>query len=269
MARENGMTTLTASIDASGPGLVLYRTMLASLPNSYRLVEGRADVVLVSASDPATAKRAVAGGARAVVLDQPGRLSLEEVIALEAQADQHDCIVVPASRYSPRLAAAPDLLDGADVDLVESTITSCDAPRSSLVEQLALVRQVLASVATIRVLHSSVSHYVVEATIAAHPQSLVVLNGLASPNGLEEVSLRAIGVDRHLAVRIDAGPFARPADINLFNGAGRRSPWPLHQHSHRLTLALLHTLLTTGEGYVSYPVLHLRLDVALAAALTD
>jgi hypothetical protein len=262
------MTTLTASIDATGSGLVRYRVVLASLPNSYRLVERDADVVLTSGTDAAAANRAVAGGARAVVVDQPGRLSIDELAALEKLADQQDCIVVPAPVYAPRLAASPDLLDGAQIDLVESTITSSDEPRASLVEQLALVRQVVSSVATVRALHVSASHYAVEATMADRPRSHVILNGVASAGGAEEVSLRAIGVDRHLSIRIDAGPLARPAEIDLFDGGGRRSPWPVHQHAHRITLASLHALVTTGQGFVGYPVQHLRQDVALADALT-
>jgi D-xylose transport system ATP-binding protein len=97
----------------------------------------------------------------------------------------------------------------------------------------------------------------------------VILNGFASPGDVEEVSLRAIGVDQHLSVRIDSGPVARPAEISVFDDRGGHSPWPLHQHGHRITLALLHRLLTTGEGYVTYPLEHLLEDAALADALTD
>ncbi len=263
------MTIVTASIDASGPVSVLYRTLVASLPNSYRMVDGGADVALVAGTDLATVERAVTGGARAVVLDQPGGLSLDELIVVRDLAEQNDCIVVPAPRYAPRFTAAPDLVDAANIDLVESTITAPHASRSELVEQLALLRQVLSSIATVRVLHSSASHYVAEATMVDHPRSHVILNGLASPDDVEEVSLRAIGVDQHLSVRIDAGPLARPAEVSVFDGRGGHSPWPLHQHGHRITLALLHRLLTTGKGYVTYPLEHLLEDAALADALTD
>jgi hypothetical protein len=269
MAGGGVVTTLAASIDASVSDSVLYRALFAGLPNRYRLVEGKADVVVASATDPAAAERAVADGVRAIVLDQPGRLSIDQLFALEAAADQHDCILVPALRYSPRLASGPDLLGGAEVDLLESSITSPDPSRSSLVEQLALVRQVLASVATLRVLHSSASHYVVEATVAGHLRSRVVLNGFRSTNGDEDVSLHAIGIDRHVVVRIDACPLARPADISVFDGDGRWSPWPVHQHAQRITLAGLHRLLTTGEGSITYTLEHLRGDLLLADALGD
>jgi hypothetical protein len=183
-------------------------------------------------------------------------------------AEQNDCSVVPAPRYGPRLAAIPDLLDGAGVDLLESTITSRDSFRTSLVEQLAMVRQVLGSVASVRLLHSSMSHYSLEVTMADHPRSHVVLNGLTSANDVEEASLHAIGANCRLVVRIDAGPFARPADIWLFDVHGTHSPWPRHQHAHRITLERLHRLLTTGEGSVTYPLEDLRHDVQLADALT-
>jgi transposase len=263
------MTVCTISIDRAGPDSVLHRTVLASLPNSYELVDGAAEVVLVSASDAPATEQAVDGGARAVVLDRPGRLSVQQLAALEAVAEQHGCALVPAPTYGPRLAAAPDLLEGAKVDLVESTITSSDSLRSSLVEQLALLRQVLGTVASIRILHSSASTYTVEASMADHPRSQVLLNGLASTSGIEEASLHAIGRDRHLAVRIDAGPVARPADISLFDRGGRHSPWPVHQHAHRITLRLLHEMLIGGEGGISYSIKDLRHDVRLADALTE
>jgi hypothetical protein len=262
------VTSCTASIDTSGPNSVLHLTMLAGLPNSYRLVAGAAEVAFVSASDPARAERAAAGRARAVVVDEPGLLALEELAVIESVAEENDCVVVPAPRYGPRLAAATEPLDRADVDLLESTITSRSSFRSSLVEQLALVRQVFGAVASIRVLHSSASHYTLEASMADHPRSHVVLNGLASNDDVEEISLHAIGADRRLVVRIDAGPFARPADITLFDVHGGRSPWPLHQHAHRITLARLHRLLTTGEGSVTYSSEDLRHDLHLADVLT-
>jgi hypothetical protein len=260
------VTTCTASIDTTGPDSILHRTVLAGLPNRYRLVGGAAEVAVVSASDRARVERAAAG-ARAVVLDQPGRLTLEELIAVESVAQQNGCIVVPAPRYGPRLAAASAMLEGADVDLLESSITSRDSFRSSFVEQLAMLRQVLGSVASVRVLHSSMSHYSLEAVMVDHPQSHVVLNGLVSADGVEEASLHAIGTDRRLVVRIDAGPFARPADIMLFDVHGAHSPWPLHQHAHRITLARLHQLLTSDEGSLTYSLQDLRHDLRLADAV--
>jgi hypothetical protein len=241
--------------------------VLAGLPNSYRLVGGAAEVAVVSGSEPARAERAAASGARAVVLDQPGRLTFEELVAVESVAQQNDCIVVPAPRYGPRLAAASGLLEGADVDLLECTITSRESLRASLVEQLAMVRQVLGSVASVRSLHSSMSHYSLEAAMLGYPRSHVILNGLVSADGVEEASLHAIGADRRLVVRIDAGPFARPADIMLFDVHGAHSPWPLHQHAHRITLARLHRLLTADEGSVTYSLDDLRHDLRLADAL--
>ena len=77
-------------------------------------------MALVAGTDFATVERAITGGARAAVLDQPGGLSLEEVMVVGDLADQHDCIVVPAPRYAPRLTAAPDLVDAANIDLVRA-----------------------------------------------------------------------------------------------------------------------------------------------------
>jgi hypothetical protein len=151
------MTTYTISIDSTDAAVTLYRTVLASLPNSYRIVDADAEVVLLSATDPARIQQVCSGETRAVVIDRPGRLSSDELAAIAA-ADRHDCIVVPAVLYGPRADAAADLLDTAHVDLLESNIIAPERLRSSLVEQLALLRTVLGSVSSVRVLHASVSH---------------------------------------------------------------------------------------------------------------
>lgn len=263
------MTARTISIDTTGPNATLYRTVLASLPNSYRLVDADANVVLTTATDPANVERVCGGETRAIVIDQPGRLSSHDLAAIATAADLQDCIVVPAMRYAPRFETAADLLGTAHVDLLESTIISPDTLRSSLVEQLAVLRTVLGPVASVRVLHASVAHYVLEATMAGHRQSHVLLNGVSSSNGVDEARLNAIGPERHLAVRIDAGPLARPAEICCYGSSGGQSPWPLHQHALRITLARLHRLLTTLDGGLSYPLESLHHDVQLAAALTE
>ena len=263
------MTSCTISIDGTGVDATLHRTVLSSIPNSYRLVDGDAEVVLVSASDPAKVERLCSDATRAIVVDQPGRLASHELAAIADAADRHSCIVVPAMRYGPRVETAGDLLGTAHVDLLESTINSHDSLRSSLVEQLALVRSLLGSVTSIRVLHSSVSRYVVEATMANGPKSHVVLNGLTSPHAVDEASLHAIGAERRLVLRIDAGPLARPAEICCYDSHGAHSPWPMHQHAHRITLARLHRLLTTRESDLTYSLRDLHHDVQLAAALSD
>jgi hypothetical protein len=263
------MTACTISIDATGTDVTLHRTVLASLPNSYRIVDTDAEVVLVSATDPARIQQFCSGATRAVVIDRPGRLSSHDLAAIVAAADRHDYVVVPAVLYGPRVDAAADLLDTAHVDLLECTIISRDTLRSSLVEQLALLRSVLGSVASVSVLHASVSHYVLQATPADHPKSHVLLNGLSLPNAVDEAHLQAVGPERRLDIWIDAGPLARPAEIQCYHRDGGNSPWPLHQHAHRLTLARLHRLLTTGEGDLSYSLNDLGHDLQLAAALTD
>ncbi|MEY2416019.1 MAG: hypothetical protein QOH53_1353 [Ilumatobacteraceae bacterium] len=261
------MTACTISIDSTDAAVTLYRTVLASLPNSYRIVDADAEVVLLSATGSARIEQVCAGGTRALVIDRPGRLSSHHLVAIAAAADRLDCIVVPAVLYAPRADAAAELLGSAHVDLLESTIISPATLRTSLVEQLALLRTVLGPVAAVRVAHASVSHYVLEAALADHPQCHVLLNGVSLPNAVDEATLQAIGPERRVAIRIDAGPLARPAEIHCYHRAGGTSPWPLHQHAHRLTLARLHRLLTTAEGDLGYSLNDLRHDVQLAEAL--
>lgn len=116
------MTTCTASIDKTSQDAVVYSTVLASLPNSYRLVDGEAEVVLASSVDAAHVERLCRSGARAVLIDQPGRLSSEDLDAMAEAADRRGCLVVPAPLYGPRFAAAQDLLGNTAIDLLHSTI---------------------------------------------------------------------------------------------------------------------------------------------------
>lgn len=262
------MTTLTISIEVADAADTRHRMVLASLPNSFRVVDRQAEVVLLSGMDPTRLKQACAEGARAVVIDRPGRLTSEDLRIIVDVADRQGCIVVPAPRYASRAATAGELVGQATVDLVESTIRSGDTLRSCLVEQLALMRALLGPVSAVEVLHGSVSHYVLRATMVRRPQTQVLLNGLASTNGAEEASAHAVGPDRRVTLRIDDGPLARPAELHCFDRDGAHSPWPLHQHAHRLTLAQLHRLLTTGNDGPSYSAAHLLEDVRLARALT-
>jgi hypothetical protein len=55
---------------ALGPGGEAHRAEIAGLPRTFRLVEGRADVVAVGGLD--AAREAIAAGARAVVVADPG-----------------------------------------------------------------------------------------------------------------------------------------------------------------------------------------------------
>jgi hypothetical protein len=256
--------TYTVAIDRDAADAALHRTVLAGLPNSYRLVDKDAEVVLVSAPDPAQLERLCSHHTRALVIDRPGLLRPAYLDAIADVASRNSCIVVPAPRYAPRLAETSDLLGDAGIDIVESTIISGGDFRASLVEQLALVRVVLGSVASIRVLRVSTSHYAFQATLADHPQSSVLLNGVATPSGSDEASLHVLGAQRRLVVRIDAGPVARPAAICSYDEGGARTPWPLHQHAHRITLSRLHVLLATGDGALKYSLDDLRHDVQLA-----
>jgi hypothetical protein len=260
------VTTYTVSIDNDGSDAALHRMVLAGLPNSYRLVEQDAEVVLVSAPDPAAVARRCSSNTRAVVIDQPGLLSPGGLAAIGHTLDRHECIVVPALRYAPRLAAAGDLLGDCRVDILQSTVTSGRSLRSSLVEQLALLRTALGAVASIRALSIHESHYVFAATMLDHPQASVLLNGMKSSIGTDEATLHCLSAQQRVVVRIDAGPVARPAEICCYDASGTRTPWPVHQHAHRLTLAQLHRVLTTGEGNVLYSFEHLRHDVQLVDA---
>lgn len=263
------MTTCTISIDAGGPDVSQQHMVLAGLRNSYRVVDGDADVVMLSGTDATTCARVCALGARAVVIDHPGRIASGDLRAIVDAAARSGCIVVPAMRYAPRAAPAVELLGSSQVDLVETTMTSGDTLRSSLVEQLALLRVMLGPADSVEKLHVSMSHYVLEARMVNRPRVRVLLNGVASAKDVEEVVVHTVGPECRVTVRVDAGPLARPAEIRRLDRGGAISPWPVYQHAYRLTLVQLHRLLTSGDAGLSYSLEHLRQDVQLASSVAE
>jgi hypothetical protein len=260
------VTRLTARVDADGADAALLRTVLASIPNHYQLTDGPPDVVVMSSDDESQIADACRDAVKAVVLDRPGRLPPHTLKAIAETAGQHGCLLAPAARFAPTLPAAPELFDCSSVDLLECTISSHGGLSSSLVEQLALVRALLGEVKSIHLLQRTTTHYVVDATIADHPRTHALLNGLTSPLSAEEATIRAVGPQAHLALRLNGG-CARPAEITRYDGVGARSPWPSHQHAHRATLTRLHTVLTTGVGELPYPFEALSHDARLAGAV--
>ncbi len=235
------MTRLTARIDAVGADAALLRTVLASIPNRYQPADGPPDVVVMCCDDESRIADACGEAVRAVVLDRPGRLSAQTLTAIAEIAAQHGCVLAPAARFAPALAAAPELLDCAGVDLFECSISTHGGFSSSLVEQLALVRALLGDVASIQQLHRTTTHYVIDATIADHPGTHVLLNGLTSPLGAEEATIHAVGPQVHLALLINGGPSARPprspaTTVSEHGRPGRPTNTPIEPRSQPYTL---------------------------------
>ena len=235
------MTRLTARIDADGADAALLRTVFASIPNHYQLTDGPPDVVVMCSDDESQIADACREAVKAVVLDRPGRLSAKTLKAIAEIAGQHGCLLAPAARFAPALPAAPELLDCAGVDLFECTISSHGGFSSSLVEQLALVRALLGDVKSIQLLHRTTTHYVIDATIADHPGTHVLLNGLTSPLGAEEATIHAVGPQAHLALRLNGGS-ARPArspatTVSEHGRHGRHTNTPTEPRSHDCTLS--------------------------------
>ena len=113
------MTTCTVSIDPDGPNRVLHRTSWPACPTAIGSWTERGGRRRTD-NDPVRLERLCADGARAVVLDRPGRLSSNDLAAVAAAAERHDCLLVPAPLYGPSFAATTFV--DVTVELLESTI---------------------------------------------------------------------------------------------------------------------------------------------------
>lgn len=242
-----------------------HREVVASLPLRWREVDGDADVVVVSGLDPDSgpAVGAVAGGARALVLASPGALALDALRLIEEAVAGPGVVVVPALHYAPRLAAGCAAPQAVVVDIVLTTGEARPSRTGMLVEQLAALRRVAGAGISVRGLHRSPSHTVVEVALGGGRSAL--LTALVSPVGADSLRVHAVGGEERWEIEIPDTD-ARPARVSQASSAGVRTAAPVHQRSERITWLGLHELLATGTGELPYTFADLLHDRGLAEA---
>lgn len=261
-------TALTVAFATPCADAVRHREVLASLPLRWREVDGGADVAVVSGldADAGAAEAAVAGGARALVLTSPGQLSLDALRRIEFVAAGSGALLVPALRYAPRLPAGCAAPQAVVVDIVLTTGEARPSRTGMLVEQLAALRRVAGAGISVRGLHRSPSHTVVEVALEGGRSGL--LTALVSPTGVDALRVHAVGGDERWEIEI-GDVDARPARVSRASPAGVHTATPVHQRSERITWLGLHELLTVGSGEQPYTFAELLHDRRLAEAVGD
>ena len=228
----------TVAIGDGGSGVALHRSVLASLPGHFSIVDsGPADAVLLSGEG-------TGNQARVSVLD--GRALLARQLLRGGAA-------FPAFPFLPRLAASA-LADRARevawtlVDIMTTVERSNEAGYvAALVEQLAIVRLLTGFRARMLTGRRIRTGYVATGRVVG-TNSLCTFAGLISPVNKATLTIDAVANVSRLRVEIDADAMARAGVIQLIDQDGRRETPPVFQNSHRLTWLKAYDALSGEAG---------------------
>ncbi|TPG54583.1 hypothetical protein [Sphingomonas glacialis] len=249
------MTLKTVSIVGSGPDAQTQRAILATLPNAYRMVDGEADVVLVSGKDgnaDAALDRA-ARGSKTVFVTSPSFLDAAQLTRLDDPAWRVAiALAYGAASFATHLAhdEPPAILD------FSATVANAgiDDLREALLAQLALSRVIMGEPAKVRTLLNSPATLVLELSAPSGlAWRLSAHRGLRNSLAIDRV---ARGVRHHVAIA--SGAHARPATVSTYTSDGSATAWPMYQDHYRSMWAAL-----AGIGKVApYTLAMLAHDVA-------
>lgn len=230
------MTAKTVLILGDGPDAQLQRGVLATLPNAFRVVDGDADIVLVSGKDgnAGEALDRATIGSRAVFVTSPSFLD----DAQRARLDNPEWTVSIALAYGASAFAA-DFTDAEPAAILDFVTTVADGStgdlREALLAQLALSRVLMGEPAEIRTLLTSAETLVIEVSgQAGLAWRLSAHRGLRSRLTIDRVCR---GVRHHVA--IDPGARGRPAEVVTYNSSGTTTRWPVYQNNYRMAWSAL------------------------------
>jgi hypothetical protein len=210
--------------------IALHRTVLASLPVSFNVLDARkGDVVVISGRDDrwiAAASRAIDGGAAAVFVGAAGPAEPGRVLELARQADVKGTPVAVDSAYSADPAwvdnlveMAEDVPTGALIDSV--TVVNLPAPERAgkllfggLPEQLAVIEALVGKCDGLSLVHRSDRHYLARGVTGA---TTIMVSGVLSFLGTGSLAVDLVGSTRRWSARFSADA---PARITIFSTGG-------------------------------------------------
>ena len=255
--------TLTVALDpADEAASVLHQTVLASLPDRFRVTTGPgADVVLVSGDQPGWRQHALdADGARAIVLTGTQALTAAAVrdLVKELSTLVTACPVYGASRaWSAALPQlTPDVTDSAVLD----SISTAPSLRAALVDQLAVIRPLVGDPQDLKTAHASGDCYVLAGVVQG--LTVTLAGALSSARRLD---LDLVGTLGHWHAGLDADALALPARISVSDADGERVLPPLYESPRRAAWTALHDALHGGAP-LPYAAAQLADDLAVAEA---
>jgi hypothetical protein len=272
---------LTVALDpADDRASCLHRTVLASLPDYFRVAAGPdADVQLVSGDQAGWRSRArsvLGAHTRAVMLTGRRALTAEAARSLSRDTAPGGILLGVDTAYASDrswIAALPLLAaDAKEAAVLDSVITvarpdletgSTDVLRAALMEQLAVVRPLLRDLAGLETVHVSGRNYVLAAVTEG---VTITLAGVISGTGDGSLDLHLVGTGRHWQALFEADSLARPATISVSDLGGRHIRPAVFESAHRASWLDLYKAIC-HETPLPYPASHLEMDLALAEAI--
>lgn len=240
------MTAATVEVLTAGPDAHLHRRALSTLQRSFTMVDGHADVVLVSGRDldGARTDHLSQRRPRAIVVASPGALSdrsLEALCGLEDGATP----VVALTSFVPASAADAPI---AAVAVVRSLATyPTGGAADALLTQLAAVRHAGPAVDLERVVHDHQRGYAVLTSQEGAPIAGALV-GAAVLHRRSAYEVEVAGPEERRTIRASIDGTATPALHVSADANGSRSEFPVHQTPERLAWSRLLTQIEQGRA---------------------
>lgn len=244
----------SVQIIGEGPDARLQRAVLATVPNSYRIVDNDADVLLLSGRDGTAAAtiEAIGEGTRGIFLTSPSFLSPHDRGKVAKVARDRGLHVMIGLVYAPcfqdgnggAILASPD--DTAIIDMNASlTSATADALREALLEQRIIARLLMGSATTLKLLQASADAVTVEAEGGTQKLRwrMTARSGIRNWLVVEQVSR-----EQRTRVDMDAEPLGNPAHIATFDAAGSHIAMPVYQGGYRLSWLKLAAMLDGSDA---------------------
>ena len=231
----------TARIPDSAESAAVHRSVLASLPNHFRIVaSGEADAALCEDASliPHEATRVIlwAGG--------------------PCHALPSASIVVPELQFAPQLLADTAFASAraSAFSLIVISLQTANPIhlQHALFEQLTLVRALTGGSPRLSSVERSGAGFIATGSVGEH-NAAVLLSCFPSPTGAAKLSLAAVSPTSRLQAEIDASASSRPALIRFFGPEGVNEKRQIHQNSRRLTWMTIYKLLSDHAATAEIP----------------
>lgn len=257
---------LTVAIVGDSPDAILQRAILATLPNDFRVVDGEADILLMSGREgnAAAVLAKVGETTRAIILTSPAGLDAGSRAQLARIETGQGIPVQLGLAYAPWFTGEGLAFDPAleeDVAILDLTALVADATmaRDALLEQLHIGRTMMGSLGSPRILMDSPAAIVIEVEGGSPP----VRWRMTACIGLEDsLVVERIARGRRSRVKIARDAHARPAQVGHHDASGSHLPTPVYQSGYRSGWIALYEALQ-GPVVPTHTLARLEADIAL------
>jgi hypothetical protein len=254
---------LSVRLDESDDAVATtHRSVLAGLPNRWRIGEAATDAAVVFGGRldwPSRAGEALASGARGVLITRPVCTSPAEVAELARYAAASGAHAVVESsfladpawkRVLPVLrerAAEAVLVDSLRLTPKAQTLRTEDLNPHCL-EQLAVARTVLGQLSTASFRQRTDEHYML--TFESSDR-IVNLVGVRGGPGSDQLTIELVSLACRWRVIFHDGAIAQPTTVEMTDGAGRHAASEIFETGRRGSWIELHQAIT-DDGHLSY-----------------